>query len=67
MMAKKMEDNDSEEEIKEAFRVFDAKGHGHITAAELRFDALLSDAMYTQQGIMIDYGLLQCVIYNDIV
>ena len=47
MMAKKMEDNDSEEEIKEAFRVFDAKGHGHITAAELRFDALLSDAMYT--------------------
>ena len=61
MMAKKMEDNDSEEEIKEAFRVFDAKGHGHITAAELRFDALLSDAMYTHHGLCFITGSLNAL------
>ena len=31
MMAKKMKDVDSEEEIKEAFRVFDQDGNGFIT------------------------------------
>ena len=36
MMAKKMEDNDSEEEVKEAFRVFDTEGQGHIATSELR-------------------------------
>jgi len=36
MMAKKMNDGDSEEEIKEAFRVFDKDGNGFISAAELR-------------------------------
>ena len=36
MMAKKMEDNDSEEEIKEAFRVFGARKDGHVAAKELR-------------------------------
>ncbi len=30
MMAKKMKDTDSEEEIKEAFRVFDKDGNGFI-------------------------------------
>ena len=36
-MARKMKDTDSEEEIREAFRVFDKDGNGFISAAELRF------------------------------
>ncbi|CAD7688818.1 unnamed protein product [Nyctereutes procyonoides] len=35
MMARKMKDTDSEEEIREAFRVFDKDGNGYIGAAEL--------------------------------
>ena len=36
MMAKKMRETDSEEEIREAFRVFDKDGNGFISASELR-------------------------------
>ena len=36
MMARKMKDTDSDEEIREAFRVFDKDGNGFISAAELR-------------------------------
>jgi calmodulin len=36
MMAKKMKDIDGEEEIREAFRVFDKDGNGFISSAELR-------------------------------
>ncbi|EPQ04827.1 Calmodulin [Myotis brandtii] len=36
MMARKMKDTDIEEEIREAFRVFDKDGNGYISAAELR-------------------------------
>jgi hypothetical protein len=36
MMARKMQDTDSEEEIKEAFKVFDKDGTGYISAEELR-------------------------------
>ncbi|KAG0249048.1 hypothetical protein BG011_009629 [Mortierella polycephala] len=36
MMARKMVDTESEEEIKEAFKVFDKDGNGYISAAELR-------------------------------
>lgn len=36
MMARKMKDTDSEEEIKEAFKVFDKDNNGFISAAELR-------------------------------
>merc|ERR1719189_3059321 len=35
-MARKMKDTDSEEEIREAFRVFDKDGNGEISAGELR-------------------------------
>ena len=35
-MAKKMRDSDSEDELREAFRVFDKDGNGYISAAELR-------------------------------
>ena len=37
MMAKKMENTDSEEEIREAFRVFDKDNNGYITTDEMRF------------------------------
>ncbi|CAF4052927.1 unnamed protein product, partial [Adineta steineri] len=36
MMARKMKDTDSEEEIREAFRVFDKDGTGFLSADELR-------------------------------
>jgi len=36
MMAKKMKDTDAEEEIREAFRVFDKDGSGQISADEMR-------------------------------
>ncbi len=36
MMAKKMKETDGEEELREAFRVFDKDGNGYISAAELR-------------------------------
>ena len=36
MMARKMKDSESEDEIKEAFKVFDKDGDGLISAAELR-------------------------------
>ena len=39
MMARKMKDTDTEEEIREAFRVFDKDGNGFISAAELRYEA----------------------------
>lgn len=35
-MARKMKDTDNEEELREAFRVFDKDGNGFISAAELR-------------------------------
>jgi calmodulin len=36
LMSRKMHDTDTEEEVKEAFRVFDKDGNGFISAAELR-------------------------------
>jgi calmodulin len=36
MMARKMKDTGSAEEIMEAFKVFDKDGNGFISAAELR-------------------------------
>jgi len=36
LMAKKMKDADTEEELTEAFKVFDRDGNGFISAAELR-------------------------------
>ena len=37
MMRRKMRDSDSDEEIKEAFKVFDKDGNGYISPAELRY------------------------------
>jgi len=36
MMARKLQDSEGEEEIREAFKVFDKDGTGFISAAELR-------------------------------
>ena len=36
MMAKKMENTDSEDEVREAFRVFDKGSNGYISTTELR-------------------------------
>lgn len=36
LMAKKMKETDTEEELREAFKVFDKDGNGYISAAELR-------------------------------
>ena len=36
LMARKMKDTDTEEELIEAFKVFDRDGNGLISAAELR-------------------------------
>ena len=36
MMANKVKDEDSEEEIRETFRVFDKDGNGFVSPAELR-------------------------------
>lgn len=35
-MARKIKDVDNEEELREAFRIFDKEGNGFISAAELR-------------------------------
>jgi len=37
LMARKMKEQDSEEELIEAFKVFDRKGSGYISPSELRY------------------------------
>lgn len=49
-MARKMRDTDSEEEIKEAFKVFDKDGNGFISAAELRYIPLVPLAVADDQA-----------------
>lgn len=52
LMARKMHDTDSEEEIREAFKVFDKNNDGHISAAELKHvmsESLTAWSQLTQQ------------------
>lgn len=53
MMAHKMKDTDSEEEIREAFKVFDKNGDGKISAAELRH-------VMSSIGMQTIFGSLEC-------
>uniref|UniRef100_A0A673T434 EF-hand domain-containing protein n=1 Tax=Suricata suricatta TaxID=37032 RepID=A0A673T434_SURSU len=52
MMARKMKDTDSEEEISEAFQVFDKDGNGYISAAELHeeVDEMIREADINGDG-----------------
>lgn len=51
LMAKKMRENDSEDELIEAFKVFDRDGNGKISAHELRYVILSSGEDLTEQDI----------------
>jgi calmodulin len=51
MMEQKMEDEDSEEEILEAFKVFDKDGNGYISTAELRNVMVNLGKFYSHCGI----------------
>lgn len=52
MMAKKIQNTDSvEDEIREAFRVFDKESRGHINADEFRFVMRNIGAQMTEEEI----------------
>ena len=51
LMAKKMKENDSEDELIEAFKMFDRDGNGKISAHELRYVMLSSGEDLTEQDI----------------
>ena len=73
-----MKDTDSEEEIREAFRVFDKDGNGFISAAELRHvmtnlgekltdeevDEMIREADIDGDGQVNYDGKFICSIYN---
>lgn len=77
MMARKMKDTDSEEEIREAFRVFDKDGNGFISAAELRHvmtnlgekltdeevDEMIREADIDGDGQVNYEGKMECLAY----
>lgn len=51
LMESKMRDNDSEEEIFEAFKIFDKKGNGHISKADIKNVMISLHESLTQQEI----------------
>ena len=79
MMARKMKDTDSEEEIREAFRVFDKDGNGFISAAELRHvmtnlgekltdeevDEMIREADIDGDGQVNYEGMYYCLLYCE--
>jgi calmodulin len=52
---RKMKDTDSQEEIQEAFKVFDKDGNGYISAAELRHVMTSLGKNLAGDGIMTTY------------
>ena len=73
MMAKKMKESDSDEEIREAFRIFDRDGDGFLTACELKvvclsdtntsYNQINSNSIYSNTCCMVEIGML-CKIYT---
>lgn len=51
LMARKMKETDAEDELLEAFKVFDKDGNGKISAHELRYVMLSSGEDLTEQDI----------------
>lgn len=49
LMAKKMKDNDSYEELIEAFKIFDPEGLGVVSAAEFRYLIMNMGEKLTQE------------------
>merc|ERR1711970_1216464 len=58
LMARKMKDTDTEEELIEAFKVFDRNGNGFISAAELRHVMTNLGEKLTDEEVdeMIEWG-----------
>ncbi|XP_006727042.1 calmodulin-like [Leptonychotes weddellii] len=63
LMARKMKDTDSEEEIREAFRVFDKDGNGYVSAAELRHVTTHSGEKLTEEEV--DETIREAVMDGD--
>lgn len=58
LMASKLKDTDSEEELREAFRVFDKEGNGYIHADELRHVMTHIGEPLTEQEVAVCYLFL---------
>ncbi|OCF31693.1 calmodulin [Kwoniella heveanensis CBS 569] len=72
LMARKMHDTDSEDEIREAFKVFDKNNDGHISAAELKhvmtnLGEKLSDAEISEMIREADKDGDGMIDYNEFV
>ncbi|XP_028622425.1 calmodulin-alpha-like [Grammomys surdaster] len=63
MVARKMKDTDSEEEIREAFRVFDKDGNGYLSAAELNHVMTNFGEKLTDKEV--DEMITEANIYGD--
>ena len=63
MMARKMDADDGEEEVRDAFRIFDKDGNGFISGAELRHIMTnIGDKMTTSE---VNEMIKQADIYGD--
>merc|ERR1719148_479111 len=68
MMARKMKDTDSEEEILEAFKVFDKDGNGFISAAEMNPFPSLSNTLKASRissSLSVSFILRAIIVKNS--
>uniref|UniRef100_A0A2K5NRL0 EF-hand calcium-binding domain-containing protein 11 n=2 Tax=Cercopithecinae TaxID=9528 RepID=A0A2K5NRL0_CERAT len=59
MIARKMKDTDSEEEIREAFSVFDKDGNGYISGVELHHVMTNLEEAYLDSDGQVNYEFVQ--------